>query len=216
MSLRGVIWDMDGVLVDTGEFHYLAWAEKLGENNIPFSREIFEHTFGMNNWGVLTTVLGNRPDEQLYDRLSGEKEAHFRELIDGKASPLPGVVETLGLLKSKGLRQAIASSAPQENIDFLLDVLHLRVYFDAVVSGFLLNGKPAPDVFLAAARAIDLPPQDCIVIEDAVAGVEGARRAGMLCLAVTNTNPAEKLQRANTIVDSLLEIKPDYFDRLME
>ena len=216
MRIRAVLWDLDGVLVDTGEFHYLAWAEILRPLNIPFSREHFEHTFGMNNWGVLTTLLGSAPDQAFYEKVSREKETRFREIILGQARPLPGVLETLGFLQSKGVRQAIASSAPMENIDVLVDVLALRGYFDAVVSGSQLPGKPAPDVFLAAARALNTPPENCLVIEDAVTGVAGAKSAGMLCLAVTNTNPAEKLRQADYIFDSLLELKPDFLEGLLE
>jgi beta-phosphoglucomutase family hydrolase len=215
MGIRGVLWDMDGVLVDTGEFHYQAWADILASHDIPFSHELFLKTFGMNNWGVLSTVLGHMPDKELHDRLSNQKEAHFREIIKGKAQPLPGVVELLDLLKSKGLRQAVASSAPPENIDTLVDALNIRDRFDAILSGYMLNGKPAPDVFLAAAQAIQVPPNECLVIEDAVTGVEGARRAGMRCVAVTNTNPAEKLQQADYVLDSLLQITPDFLEKLL-
>ena len=168
----------------------------------------------MNNWGVLSKLLGHEPDQVLYDIISYQKEKIFRELIQGKAMPLPGVIETLLFLKSKGIRQAIASSAPQENIDALVDALNLRDSFDAIISGYKMLGKPAPDVFLASAKAIGVPPQNCLVIEDAVTGVEGAKRAGMLCLAVTNTNPAEKLKRADYIVDSLLQIEPGFLDEV--
>ena len=215
MSIRAVLWDLDGVLVDTGEFHYLAWAAACEKHNIPFSRERFQQTFGMNNWGVLTTLLGKPPEQDFYEQVSLEKELHFREIIHGKAEPLPGVVATLQFLKTNGIRQAIASSAPLENIDVLVDSLALRHYFDAVVSGSQLPGKPAPDVFLAAARAVDIAPQHCLVIEDAVTGVAGAKSAGMLCLAVTNTNPAEKLRHADYILDSLLELEPGFLEKLL-
>ena len=216
MGIKAVLWDLDGVLVDTGEFHYLAWADTFQKHNIPFSRGLFEHTFGMNNWGTLTTILGSKPDQALHDQLSEQKEENFREIITGQTRPLPGVIETLDFLKSKGIRQAIASSAPWENIDALVDALSLRGYFDAIVSGNQMPGKPAPDVFLAAARAVDVLPQNCLVIEDAAAGVAGAKSAGMLCLAVTNTNPAEKLHQADYILDSLLELKPGFLEGLLE
>ena len=216
MGIRAVLWDMDGVLVDTGEFHYQAWAYTLRSHDILFSRERFQHTFGMNNWGTLITLFGKEPDQDFYNKVSLEKEAHFREIIHGQVRPLPGVLETLRLLKSKGVRQAIASSAPQENIDVLVDALALGEYFDAIVSGSQMPGKPAPDVFLAAARAVDISPQHCLVIEDAVTGVAGAKSAGMLCLAVTNTNPAEKLRQADYILDSLLELELDFPESMLE
>ena len=133
-------------------------------------------------------------------------------------SPFLIVVDsgTLGYFQAKGIRQAIASSAPLENIDVLVDELNLRRSFDALVSGYHLIGKPAPDVFLASAQAIGILPQNCLVIEDAVTGVESAKRAGMLCIAVTNTNPAEKLQEADYIVDSLLRLEPGFLEELLQ
>jgi HAD superfamily hydrolase (TIGR01509 family) len=215
MGIRGVLWDMDGVLVDTGEFHYQAWSNTLLLHDIPFSRGLFQETFGMNNLGVLSKLLGHDPDLAFQNTISNQKEKKFREIIQGKARPLPGVVETLSFLKSKGIRQAIASSAPQENIDMLVNALNLWDSFDALVSGYTLLGKPAPDIFLASAQALGIPPQNCLVIEDAVTGVEGAKQAGMLCLAVTNTNPAEKLNQADYIVDSLLQIEPGFLEKIL-
>lgn len=216
MTIRGVLWDMDGVLVDTGEFHYQAWTNTLALHNIPFSREFFRETFGMNNWGILNKLLGHEPDQALYETISHQKEEMFRQVIHGNAKPLPGVLEVLRFLKSRNIRQAIASSAPPENIDVLVDDLGLRNSFDAIVSGYKLPGKPAPDVFLASAQAIGVLSQDCMVIEDAVAGVEGAKRAGMLCLAVTNTNSAEKLQMADYVVDSLLQLDAKTLEKFLK
>jgi HAD superfamily hydrolase (TIGR01509 family) len=215
MAIAGVLWDMDGVLVDTGEFHYKAWSETLAEYHIPYSYDLFLKTFGMNNRSILTLLWGYEPDQQLQEKVSRQKEEIFRKIVQGKARPLPGVVGMLQLFASKGIRQAIASSAPPENINLLVDTLNLRSAFDAIVSGFGLSGKPAPDVFLAAAKAIGIPAGNCLVIEDAVTGVEGAKRAGMCCLAVTNTNPAEKLRQADYIVDSLLQIEPGFLEEIL-
>ncbi len=215
MGIRGVLWDMDGVLVDTGEFHYQSWSNTLSLYDIPFSRELFQETFGMNNRGVLKMLLGDEPDQAFQNTISNQKEKIFREIIQGKVRPLPGVVEILSFLKSKGIRQAIASSAPQENIDLLVDALNLRDSFDALVSGATLLGKPAPDIFLASAEALGIPPLNCLVIEDAVPGVEAAKQAGMLCLAVTNTNSPEKLHQADYIVDSLLQVEPGFLEKIL-
>ncbi len=125
------------------------------------------------------------------------------------------MLETLHYLKSSGVRQAIASSAPPENVDALVDELKIRENFAAIVSGYNMAGKPAPDVFLAAAKAIGVQPVNCLVIEDAVTGVEGAKRAGMLCLAVTNTNPPEKLRHADYVVDRLLRLDKAFWEALM-
>jgi beta-phosphoglucomutase-like phosphatase (HAD superfamily) len=117
----------------------------------------------------------------------------------------------LARLKNAGVRQAIASSAPQENIDVLVDGLGLRQYFAAIVSGATLPGKPNPDVFLEAARQIGVPPSACVVVEDAIAGVQAARNAGMRCIAVTTTNRADKLAAADIVVDRLDELDEGAF-----
>lgn len=212
---QGVIWDMDGVLIDTGEFHFRAWSQALSERAIPFSRESFQATFGMNNTGVLSTLLGRTPTPKFVSEISDRKEWLFRQEIQGHAQPLPGVRTWLENLKAAGARQAIASSAPPANIDVLVDELDLRPYFDAIVSGFDLPGKPDPAVFLKAARLIGVPPGRCVVVEDAIAGVDAAQRAGMKCIAVTTTNPADTLGDADVIVERLDVLPKDMFERLL-
>ncbi len=216
MRIKGVLWDMDGVIADTGEFHYLAWSRTLEAFHIPYSRELFLETFGMNNRAILERLLGREGDDGIKAKIDFQKEVLFRQVIHGQAQPLPGVLETLHYLKSAGVRQAIASSAPPENVNALVDELKIRENFAAIVSGYNMAGKPAPDVFLAAAKAIGVQPVNCLVIEDAVTGVEGAKRAGMACLAVTNTNPAEKLHHADYVADSLFQIDKAFWDLLID
>ncbi len=206
---------MDGVLVDTGEFHFRAWSQALPEFGIPFTRQEFQATFGMNNAGILEVLLGEPPAPELLAEISDRKEQLFRQAVRGRVRPLPGVLDWLGRLRAAGVRQAIASSAPPANIDALVDEVGLRTYFDAIVSGFDLPGKPDPAVFLQAARCIGVPPERCVVVEDAVAGVEGAKRAGMKCVAVTTTSPAEALKEADVVVERLDTLPPDTFERLL-
>jgi len=215
MTRQGVLWDLDGVLVDTFEFHFQAWSELLPEYNIPFSRELFQSTFGMNNAGTLSVLLGRMPSPELVAEISDRKEQRFRQAVRGRAQPLPGVLTWLERLKAVGVRQAIASSAPLANIDSLVDELGLRAYFDAVVPGSDLPGKPDPALFLKAARLIDVPPKRCIVVEDAVAGVEAAKCAGMKCVAVTTTHPAHALIAADVVVERLDALPRDTFQRLL-
>jgi HAD superfamily hydrolase (TIGR01509 family) len=215
INRAGVLWDMDGVLVDTGECHFWSWSETLAEHGIPFSRDFFQATFGMNNAGVLTALLGQRLTPELLVEIGDRKEELFRQAVKGLAQPLPGVRPWLDRLLDAGFRQAIASSAPQANIDVLVDELGLRAYFDAIVSGADLPGKPDPALFLHVARLIDVPPARCVVVEDAVAGVEAARRAGMKCIAVTTTNPAEALKTADVVVERLDDLPVDAFECLL-
>jgi beta-phosphoglucomutase len=119
-------------------------------------------------------------------------------------------------LKDAGFQQAIASSAPPANIDALVDELGLHSYFDMVVSGFVLPGKPEPTLFLEVARRLEVPLERCIIVEDAIAGVEAAKRAGMRCVAVTTTNPAEALQAADVVVERLDILPAEPFQRLLK
>jgi beta-phosphoglucomutase len=213
---RGVLWDMDGVLVSTGEYHFQAWTKTLSARRIPFSREQFRTTFGMNNTGILQLLLGEDADRALIAEISDDKEESFRNAIKGQVQPLPGVRDWLRLLQEWGVRQAIGSSAPPANIDALLDELDIRTYFDAVVSGADLPGKPDPAVYLEAARQIGVPSKRCVVVEDAVAGVKAAKRGGMRCIAVTTTNPAHELKEADIIVERMSEVSEDDFTRLFQ
>lgn len=207
----GILWDLDGVLVDTGELHFQSWVAVFRELEIPFSRDFFQSTFGMNNTGVLTALLGERATPEFVARVGGRKEELFRQMIPGRIKTSPGAREWLERFRSWGVPQAVASSAPPANIDAMIDELNLRPYFQAIVSGLDLPSKPDPAVFLEAARLIDVPPQQCVVFEDAVAGVEAARRGGMRCVAVTTTNPAEALQAADIVVERLDQLTEKAF-----
>lgn len=208
-TLKSVLWDMDGVLVDTGEFHFLSWQAALQAHSIPFSEQIFRQTFGMNNYGILTLILGENFTPELYEQISTDKEVYFRQSIRGKVQLLPGVHPLLEAVQRAGLSQAIASSAPPENIDAIVSELALGAFFQAQISAFDMSGKPDPAVFLAAARALGAAPAECVVIEDAIAGVQAAQSAGMKCLAVTTTNHADDLQFADRVVENLARVCVD-------
>ncbi len=128
------------------------------------------------------------------------KEILFRALLHGNVQALPGAQDWLARLRGWGARQAMASSAPPANIDVMLGELGIAGYFDAIVSGYALPSKPDPAVFVRAAERLGVRPSGCIVMEDAVAGVQAARRAGMRCIAVASTNPPAALHEANLVV----------------
>jgi HAD superfamily hydrolase (TIGR01509 family) len=202
-ELLAVLWDMDGVLVDTGEFHFLAWQETLSGQGVDFSFEKFRKTFGMNNEGLLKVLLGDLYTFHLYQELSKRKENYFRQIIAGRVRMLPGVDPFLREIQADSILQAIGSSAPMENIEAIVEELGIRDYFKTMISAVGMPGKPDPAVYLAAASDLDILPEACLVIEDAVHGVEAARRAGMRCLATTTTNSASELWSAEKVVNSL-------------
>lgn len=204
---RGVLWDMDGVICDNGDFHFQSWQEAFA--NFPeydFSKEIFTQTFGMNNHGVLRTLLGREPEEDEVKDIAGVKEAIFREILVGKTTFLPGVEEWLIGFRAHGIQQAIASSAPQANIDALRRELHLDQYFDIFISAAGMPSKPDPMVFITAAQEIGVEPSNCVVIEDAIAGVRAGVSAGCKVIAVTTTNLPEALTEAHLVVERLNQI----------
>jgi HAD superfamily hydrolase (TIGR01509 family) len=201
---HGIIWDMDGVLVDTGETHFIAWQQTAAEAGKSLDYGFFQSTFGMNNAGILQKLFGDVDSAVEYRQVAERKEVLFRQAIRGNVGLLSGVRRILREFATVGAVQAVASSAPPENIYQLIDETGIREYFEAIVSGFDTPGKPHPDVFLKAAEAIGLPRDTCLVIEDSTAGVVGAKRAGMKCIAVTTTTTAAQLAEADLVVDSLV------------
>jgi len=205
-SSIAVLWDMDGVLVDTAELHYQTWKQTLAGYGIPFSHQLFIEFFGMNNEQTLTRVLGHPPEPSFLQEASGHKEDKFRKSIHGQVELYPGVRKLLQELQRAGVRQAVASSAPQENIDALVNEFDMASFFQAIVSGSELKSKPDPITFLLAADRLGVNPQRCVVIEDALHGIVAARRAGMKCIAVATTNPVDLLSPADLVVKRLNEL----------
>ena len=211
-----VIWDMDGVIADTAPLHFAAWQEVFGKRGRDFTPEEFRHGFGLRNDAIIARFLGDGIAPEERDAISSEKERGFRRRLGSKIKPLPGVVELMRSLAGRGFKMSLASSAPRENIQLLVKALGIGGFLQVVVSGDEVSqGKPSPDTFLMAAEKLGVGPEGCIVIEDAVAGVEAAKRAGMKCLAVTNTHPKEGLAAADLVVDTLSGIDAITLERLI-
>lgn len=203
---KAILWDMDGVLADTSPLHFATWELILNEQRIPFDRQKFHKIYGLKNRDLLPYLAGKPLDTEWSERIATQKELAFRQMLPGKLLPLPGVVDWLKRFRSLGCKQAIASSAPPENVEALVDELGIRQYFDALVTPGDLPGKPDPAVFLLAARRLNVPPQSCLVIEDSIPGIEAAKRANMRCLAVTTTNPPEALTGADVVVETMAQL----------
>jgi beta-phosphoglucomutase len=182
-----VLWDLDGTLVDSEEYHWISWRDTMAEEAAPVTRAQFVETFGLRNDEILPEWLGPGATAERIQRVSGAKEVLYRELVrSGDLRPLPGAAEWVQRLGEQGWRQAIASSAPRENVDVVLEALGLARSFDAVVSAEdVTAGKPDPQVFLKAAQRLGFAPARCVVVEDSAAGVEGARLAGMKSIGVS-------------------------------
>ncbi|MFC2046683.1 HAD family hydrolase [Chloroflexota bacterium] len=201
---KAVIWDMDGVIADTAPYHFKAWQEVFQSRGVEFTEADFRHTFGQRNDNIIRHSLGEQVSQNDMDVISKVKEKTFRELVKQNIKPLPGAIKLIKSLHEHGFKVALASSAPVENIRLLTQSLSINNYFQAIVSGRdVTEGKPSPQSFLLAAQRLGVEPKNCIVIEDAVAGVAACKRAGAYCIAVTNTHPRESLKEADLIVDTL-------------
>lgn len=214
---RAVIWDMDGVIVDTASWHFTAWRQLCHRHGRILGEEQFRATFGQRNQEIVQMLFGVDQDDAVVRTLSDEKEALFRATMGSQASPLPGVVPLLSALQCAGYVQAIGSSAPLRNIEMLLNAVGVRHFFQAIVAEEDVRaGKPDPEIFLLAAERLGVAPGRCLVIEDAVAGVAAAKAAGMACLAVTNTRDRQALSAADLVVGSLAEVNAATIARLMQ
>jgi len=205
-TIQAVIWDLDGVIIDSADEHRRAWERLAREEGIKFTDEDFWATFGKRNDDIIAILWGPLSPEQV-QLLRDRKEIYFRDLIRQTAAPLPGSMELMRSLHEAGYLQALASSAPIENIQLISEVLGLERYLTALVSGETVpHGKPAPDIFLKAAQQLHIEPSRSLVIEDAVAGVEAAHAAGMRCIAVAGNRDLPGLRKAELMVKTLLEV----------
>ena len=213
-----VLWDVDGVVIDSAEQHRRAWEQLAAENGLPYSDAAFWASFGRRNADVIPAMFGVEGPPERVEALADRKETLYRALVAEQGRALPGAVELMAALHAAGYREALASSAPRENIRLIVDLLGLAPYLQATVSGeSVAHGKPAPDIFLAAAQAVGVAPAHCLVIEDAPAGVQAAHAAGMKCLAVRRPGQpdAPGLAAADAIVSSLAEASVALVDGLL-
>lgn len=208
MILRAVLWDMDGVLIDTTAAHFESWRTVVAECGIQLDRQTFLGLLGRNNIDTVQILMKRPITPREAETIGKKKEELFREMLRGNAKLLPGVLDWLACFRSRGYAQAVATSAPWENIDALMESTGIRPYFQAIVSAYELPGKPDPYVFQEAARQVGIPPAECLVIEDSKAGIEAAKRGGFHCLAVETTHPIEKLQQADWVLHRLSSQDP--------
>lgn len=193
--MKGIIFDLDGVIVSTDHYHYLAWKDMANSINIDFNEKTNDRLRGVSRRESLEIILslGNisLPEEKKLE-LMNKKNNYYVSLLDNISSKdiLPGVLELLNYLKNNNYKVAIGSSS--KNTKKILEKIGLLYSFDAIADGTdIINSKPAPDVFLVASKKLNLNPSECMVIEDAIAGIEAAKAAGMFAVGIkdaTNCN----------------------------
>jgi len=212
---RAVLWDMDGTLIDSEEYHWISWRDTMAREGIAITREQFLSSFGQRNDSIVPKWLGAGATPERVERVADAKEKLYRLIVrrDG-ISPLPGVEDWLRGLHDQGWLQAIASAAPRANVDAVLEAMSATRFFQAIVSAEdVRRGKPDPEVYLTAASRLGASPGKCIVLEDAVAGVEGARSAGMKSIGISRNGTHLP---ADIVVVSLESLGPDAFEKLLE
>lgn len=195
---KAALFDMDGTLVDNTPAHLRAFSVFCDRYGIRDWAEKLKGVYGMGNEDIMRRIL---PEEVIrakgIDALADEKEAIYREIYAPEIQPTPGLVETLGQLRAAGIRCAVGSSGCRANVDFVLEKCRIGEFFDARISGDRVTRcKPDPEIYLTAAAALGMSPADCVVFEDAKAGIESARRAGAgRVVALATTLPREVLER---------------------
>lgn len=205
-----VIFDMDGVIVDTADAHCASWQMLAAEHGMTISRHDFLQTFGRPTREIIRKRFGDHLSDEEIGQMDRKKEAHFRELARDHVKLIPHVVAFINALVDAGVPLAVGSSAPPPNVQLTLDQFNLNGRFQTLVTGHdVTRGKPDPEVFLIAAERLGVIPSRCVVIEDAMAGIQAARAAGMTAIAVTTSHERSAFPHAHRVVDSLAELQPE-------
>lgn len=205
--MKGAIFDLDGVIVDTAKYHYLAWRSLAGELGFPFTEQDNERLKGvsrMRSLDILLEIGGLEYSEAEKLAMAEKKNRLYVEYISGmdESELLPGVRAYLNALRARGV--AIALGSASKNAEFILDKLNIAGLFDVVIDGNkVARAKPDPEVFQCACRELGLQPQDCVVFEDAEAGVAAGKAAGM---QVVGIGKAEVLKAADLVISGLHEL----------
>lgn len=212
----GVIFDMDGVLVDSAEAHWQSWRRLLDENRRSASKETFAQTFGKQNRDIIPILFGPVTPERLIE-LSDHKEAIYRDIIRDQVPVVDGAVQLISDLAAAGAKLAIGSSGPLANIQLVLNAMNVEHLFGAIVSADdVTRGKPDPQVFSLACQRLALPPNRCVVVEDAPVGITAARAAGTKSIAVLMHHGPESFRDADMVVPTLSSLTAQVLIRLVE
>jgi len=199
--IKGIIFDMDGTMVDNMMVHHRAWQRKLAALGLELTlEEVMEKIHGVNE-EILERLFGDRFTSEQRKRIAWEKEAEYRNIFKKDLKLVEGLPAFLDQLKRIDFPFGIGTAAPAENANFVLDELGIRTYFKAVVhAGHVSKGKPHPEVFQKAAKGIGIAPEHCLVFEDSPTGVHTAQNAGSLAVAVLTTHQKEEFERFDNVV----------------
>ena len=213
----GVIFDVDGVLLDSYQMHFECWMSLAEEDGIVITESEFRSLFGRRGREIARQVWGPEFPEQEIVSIHRRKQALYRESLQRNLPAMDGAVQLIDGLVEAGLVLAVGSSAPPANVEMTLERLDRRQAFSAIVTGSdVTQGKPDPRVFLLAAQRMGLEPSHCAVIEDAPVGIAAAVTGGMTAIALLGTAAADRFTQAHLVVDSLQQLSPKRIADLIE
>ncbi len=199
--MKGIIFDMDGTMVDNMMVHHRAWQKQLALLGLSLSLEEVRRTIHGINTEILDRLFGNRFSMEEKLAISDQKEAAYRDIFEKELKLIDGLSDFLLNCKENGIPMAIGTAAPAENVNFVLDKLHLRPFFSGIFhAGDVTKGKPDPQIFLKAADSLGLSPSDCLVFEDSPTGAEAALRAGCKSIILTTTHTISEFKQFPNII----------------
>jgi len=213
---EAVIFDMDGVMVNNFEIHLEAWKVFCSRHQVAFTESsLRKHAFGRSNDELMPYFFKREMTPAEIRALEEEKEGIYRSLYRGKVVLVEGLKDFLAALVRAGIKRAVASSAPKENVAFIMDEAGIAAYFPVLVSREeVVRAKPDPEIYLRAARLLSVLPGSCVVFEDSFAGIEAARKAGMKVVGVATTHPPENLSHCDRVIRNFTEITVDILNQL--
>jgi beta-phosphoglucomutase len=213
----GVIFDMDGVIVDSNPYHKIALKQFCREHGYELSDEhLIKKIFGRTNREWITALLGQLPEEKII-QYTDEKEALYRKLFNNDIKPLPGLIRFLDVLAANNIPVAIGTSAPLSNVDFTLSRTGTQKYFKTILhDSFVTHSKPHPEIYLKSAKALGLPNAKCIVIEDSLSGVAAGKAAGSPVIGITTTHTADELKDCEMTIGDFNSLTLQDLQRLTE
>ncbi|MFD2569733.1 HAD family hydrolase [Spirosoma soli] len=217
--MKAVIFDMDGVIVDTNPHHRIAWRQYYQKYGKTLSDADFvQHVSGKHNTDIVAHLFAGKtltPEEVL--RLGHEKEALFRELYRPDITPVPGIVDFLKALKAANVLTAVATSAPVENLNFVIEALHLQPYFDALLNESMVSHpKPDPEIYQKAMALLGVAPGESVIFEDSMTGIQAAKASGAYVIGVATTQTPDELRPfVDDVIQNFSEMTLNRIQRLI-
>ncbi len=211
----GVIFDMDGVLINSAEAHFQSWKQLADEIDAKVTKAQFDATFGRHNSDIIPIVFDVHEREKI-KQLADRKEELYRDLVRRDPSIIEGAIDLVRALHQRSIPLAVGSSAPRANIELILSLMGVQDCFLALVcADDVTRGKPDPQVFSMCCEKLKLPSNQCVVIEDAPAGIEAACAAGAKCVAILIHHTREQFPQADLIVEKLSDLSVEKIEKLM-